>query len=476
MRIKTDPGSFKDPAGGVFYYADKVYRSVTYEFGQFYQGLVQSDFFQELIRSKYFIPTWPVDLSHDLFLTEKFGSETIYFEHEPIEFLTFPYEWPASMIVDAGILTLDLQTMLLQKNLSLKDATPYNIQFCYTQPLFIDLCSVIDASKNGIWIAYNQFCQTFLYPLLMFQLGAFRLNAIYLSHMDGLTLDETVRSLGFRPFLKHGLTIDYLIPALITKLKHLKVMDITKKSVSTSRTLSNSAEIQLHTVRRLRKWLNKMRPKKATSDWVNYMESCSYGDEEYRIKKQFIEDSLQKHHVEMILDLGCNIGDFSIIAAKHGHKVVALDSDYDCIDYLYDTSKANNYPILPLHMDISNPCPSIGWFNEERSSFLNRINGRFDCVFALALIHHLMITNRIPLIEIVRFFHYCTSRFLIIEYIGTSDMKFQELLKYRTETYNDFNMDDFEKVMSSKFALIRKEEMFYRERGMERCLYLMEKY
>jgi len=87
-----------------------------------------------------------------------------------------------------------------------------------------------------------------------------------------------------------------------------------------------------------------------------------------------------------------------------------------------------------------------------------------------------MITNRIPLIEIVRFFHYCTSRFLIIEYIGTSDMKFQELLKYRTETYHDFNIDDFEKVMSSKFALIRKEEMFYRERGMERCLYLMEKY
>ena len=127
------------------------------------------------------------------------------------------------MILDAAIHTLDLQITLLQTNLSLKDATPYNIQYHHTQPLFIDLCSLEKASENGIWIAYNQFCQMFLYPLLMFQVRSSTLGSIYLSNLDGLTLDETVQSLGFRPSWKYGLIFDYLIPALMIKLENLGI-------------------------------------------------------------------------------------------------------------------------------------------------------------------------------------------------------------------------------------------------------------
>jgi len=473
MRITSDPGSYKDPSGGVFYYKDKVCRWVADDTNQFYQNLVKSNLFQDLIQSKYFVPTSQIDPNHDECISNQYGNDATYFEHERIKFISFPYEWPASMILDAAIHTLDLQIILLQKELSLKDATPYNIQYHHAQPLFIDLCSLENASQNGIWIAYNQFCQTFLYPLLMFQFGSTTLRSIYLTHLNGLTLDETVQSLGSRPIWKYGLMFDYAIPALMTKFENLG-MPISKKTVSVSRTFENSIEIQLHTVRRLRRFLDRIRLARGVSKWAEYRKSCSYSDENYSQKKEFIESVLRSHHIKNVLDLGCNTGDISMLAAKKGLDVVALDSDPHCVDHLYRRSKDDHAPILSLCIDIANPSPSIGWFNRERPSFLDRVNGQFDCVFALALIHHLLIYNRTPLPQIVDLLRHCTSRFLIVEYVGPSDRMFQELLRYRSETYNDFTRGRFEVIMSQHFSIIRNEEIVDPVRAMDRCLYLME--
>ena len=163
-----------------------------------------------------------------------------------------------------------------------------------------------------------------------------------------------------------------------------------------------------------------------------------------------------------------------MLAAIKGLDVVALDSDPHCVDHLYRRSKDDHVPILSLCIDIANPSPSIGWFNRERPSFLDRVNGQFDCVFALALIHHLLIYNRIPLPQIVDLLRHCTSRFLIVEYVGPSDSMFQELLRYRSETYNDFTRGRFEVTMSQHFSIIRNEEIVDPVRAMDRCLYLME--
>ncbi len=474
-QIKNDPGSFKDPAGGVFFYNKKVYRSVAGDSAEFYQKLVGSDFFNELVSKKLFIPSRRVELCHDPIIMEKYGSQRSYFEHDLIELLTYPFEWSASMLIDAGIHTIDLQEKLLGRDLSLKDATPYNIQYNCSRPIFIDLCSVENSSTNGVWVAYNQFCQTFLYPLLMFEFNLCSFDSIFLSHMEGLTLDEIFGSLKFRPCWKHGLIIDYFLPSLFLKLKHYKILNIGKKPVATSRTVSNSSQIQMHTVKRLRKALKKISPRKITSEWIDYTRSCSYNDEEYRIKQNFIESFLHKFRPSKVLDLGCNVGDFSIMAAKHGCKVVALDSDHDCVNHLYNTSKEANYKILPLCIDIANPSPPIGWLNEERPSFLERISGKFDCVFALALIHHLIITHRIPLIEVYRFLHNITSNYLIIEYVGKEDKKFKELLFNRVENYNDFDISQFEKTASKYFSIQKKVELINQEKNLERCIYLMKK-
>jgi 2-polyprenyl-3-methyl-5-hydroxy-6-metoxy-1,4-benzoquinol methylase len=470
-----EPGSYKDPDGGIFYHKEKVYRWVNSGTGQFYQTLINGNFFKNLVDSHLFIPTWLANPNCKIpFIAEK-EIQTTYFEHERLERISFPYEWPFAMLKDAAFHTLDLQHLLLKEELSLKDATPYNIQFQFTQPLFIDLCSIENVSKNGIWIAYNQFCQMFLYPLLRFIFESSESKGLFLSHMDGLTLDETVRFSGLRPFFKYGMIIDYLIPAIITKLKKYNKTNLTKKSVITDRILNNSAEIQLHSIRRLKKIIKKMQLPNFRGEWKDYADSCSYDQNDYLNKKKFVERIFEEHEIKKVLDIVCNTGHFSIIAAQKNCHVVALDSDHDCVNSLYLLSKEKKYSILPLWIDISNPSPAIGWLNTERADFISRYEIYFDCVFALALIHHLMITHRIPLEEIAKLLRRFTSRFLVVEYIGPEDSMFLELLKYRNEDYSYFNMKYFEKMISDQFIMHKKTELIDQQRKMHRCLYFMER-
>jgi 2-polyprenyl-3-methyl-5-hydroxy-6-metoxy-1,4-benzoquinol methylase len=481
IAMQKEPGSFRDPAGGIFYQEKKVYRWVLNDSDQFYQTFVSSDFFQKLVRTNYFIPTWITDPNNNfLFNDPSFVTDPtckiVCFEHERLEFLSYPYEWTFAMLKDAAQHTLDLQQLLLHENLSLKDATPYNIQFRFTQPVFIDLCSIENMSRNGIWIAYNQFCQMFLYPLLKMTLNSSDSKAIFLSHLDGLTLDETVQSLGFRPFFKYGLLIDYLIPAFITILNRYKATNISeKRTVSINRSSKHSGDIQLHFIRRLKRTLRRIRLKASKNGWGNYAGTCSYGAQDSLIKSRFVEKILEINRIKNVLDIGCNSGRFSIMAAQKGCRVVALDSDHDCINSLYILSKEKKYSILPLWMSISNPSPAIGWRNTERSAFIKRYKDRFDCVFALALIHHLMITHRVPLAEIGKFFQQLTIRYLVVEYVGPRDIMFRKLLKYRQEDYTGFNQSSFEGTMSDQFSILEKSALIDDRAGMERCLYLMER-
>ena len=74
--------------------------------------------------------------------------------------------------------------------------------------------------------------------------------------------------------------------------------------------------------------------------------------------------------------------------------------------------------ILHLLLDLTNPSPGIGWENQERMSLLER--NPTDTVFALALIHHLAISNNLPLKKIADFLNkICSS--LIIEFIPKSN-------------------------------------------------------
>jgi hypothetical protein len=124
--------------------------------------------------------------------------------------------------------------------------------------------------------------------------------------------------------------------------------------------------------------------------------------------------------------------------------------------------------VLPLLVDLTNPSPGIGWACEERASFVDR--SQADVVLALALVHHLAISNNLPLSQIAEFLASIAGH-VIIEFVPKSDSQVQRLLATREDVFPGYNRDGFEAAVSKHFVIQRSDEI----RASERVLYLLAK-
>ena len=68
---------------------------------------------------------------------------------------------------------------------------------------------------------------------------------------------------------------------------------------------------------------------------------------------------------------------FSVLAAKSGARVVAIDSDPIVPGEVWRTAHKDELDVLPLLIDLTRPTPAIGWRNRECSGFLERARNAF---------------------------------------------------------------------------------------------------
>jgi ribosomal protein L11 methylase PrmA len=170
----------------------------------------------------------------------------------------------------------------------------------------------------------------------------------------------------------------------------------------------------------------------------------------------------------VVLDLGSNDGHFSRLISKKTKKVISLDTDPACVEKNYlENIKNNETNIVPLLIDLTNPSPGIGWQNEERPSFFERV--KVDTIVALALIHHLAISQNIPLDNLAAFFHK-KCHFLIIEFVPKSDSQVKRLLSVRDDIFPDYTRQVFESAFMKHFVVLDTMKID----DSERILYFME--
>ena len=118
-------------------------------------------------------------------------------------------------------------------------------------------------------------------------------------------------------------------------------------------------------------------------------------------------------------------------------------------------------------MDLANPTPSLGWSHQERDSLVAR--GPCDLGMALALLHHLAITNNTPLSHIASFFAR-TCRRLVVEWVPKSDPQVQRLLRGREDIFDGYHMDGFCGAFAPWFETIEQQAV-----GADgRVLFLMQ--
>lgn len=456
-------GSFRDPSGFVFSHDGRMFRAIDQAFDVLYREPRTSKAIQQLIDRQLLVKTWPVEDDHlRAIFQDNYSGFRCFLEHEKVPFISYPYEWSFSMLADAAIHTLRVQKELLSVGLSLKDATPYNIQFVQGKPVFIDITSIERPARLDIWFALGQFLRLFYYPLLLACRRGGDFRSYYLGSINGQSLEQVAAALG--PMAKYAPSnlLDVGLPLLLERRDSKK----TKKGVDSDKPVDmaaaeGNAQTQEFNLARLESKLKKLN-KKVTrthqSVWSDYTSICNYDDQATAKKKSLIAEFLESHKPSSVLDLGCNTGEYSRLATSHGCDVIAADFDPVAIDRLYSAikpgSENSSRAISPVILDLANPSPAIGYLNVERDSFLSRCPSQ--CVFALALIHHLLVSENMTLEAISRLFAVTTSQYLVLEFVPTNDSMFERLLRFRKSYFDDLNLDKCLNAFSKDFHLLQK--------------------
>lgn len=433
--------------------------------------------FQQLLDTESIIPTETVDEPTQAELREHEGlHDRFYLRHKKLWLISYPYEWTGAMLLDAARCTLTVQSTLMLHGFNLKDASAYNVQFDLDaggpKPVFIDIGSIEPMpDTGGVWVPYKQFLSHFLLPLTYYRNFEYEFKGTFMADLEGLDPELAYRLIGpVKRFIPPYLT-------LVTLPHWLRRWEVGRKPAQ-SRAKKKRSEIQQekelyilsHTVRSLRKKVERLGLGPRKSDWVEYEETNSYSLEASSEKEAFVRNVCREIQPETVLDIGSNTGKFSLMAAEQGSKVLALDTDAASLDRLYWKAQELGASVLPLRIDLANPSPGIGWKNQERAPFLERV-GQFDCVFALAVVHHLLIARGIPIQEIVDLLHRLTRRYLLVELIGPSDPMFQSLLRGRDALYSDISVQAQEQAFGRCFTTRQQQQLT----GTARSLYLLEK-
>ncbi|MCH7883538.1 SAM-dependent methyltransferase [Patescibacteria group bacterium] len=456
MKNEVLPSSFRDPAGFLFFRDGILYRQINPVYKEQYDHLIRSGLCKDLVDNGLLIPHGEVSL-------ERAQSRKAYkvIKPEIIPFLSYPYEWCFSQLKDAALTTLAIQKKALDFGMSLKDASAYNIQFKNGKPVLIDTLSFEKYREGHPWVAYRQFCQHFLAPLALMSFKDVRLNGLLKTFIDGIPLGLASSLLPLRTRFKPSLLSHIHFHA--KSQKHFADKPINTQNIKISffafRGLIDSLESAIQ----------KLQWQSHDAEWGGYYENTNYSSSAFQHKKALVSEFLDMFHPRVVWDLGAHIGLFSRIASNKGISTIAVDSNPASVEKNYLECKKNNEKnLLPLCMDITNPSPNIGWGNEERMSLLKR--GPADTMLVLALIHHLALSNNVPLDRIARFFSgLCNS--LIIEFVPKNDSQVKKLLATREDIFPNYTQQAFETAFSKYFTIRNSEKI----RDSERILYCMRK-
>lgn len=434
-------GSFRDPSGYVFDAGNEILRSINSLAFNGFEELWDRGVFQRLANTGLLIDTKRVEITPQLsgkLLGPRGEAPVGILRHPRVAFYSYPYEWTFAQLKEAALGHLDLQVAALDMGAVFSDATPYNMQPVNGRMQFIDVLSVRSYTDGEMWAGYNQFCRLFLLPLLFEAWNGIAFQPLLRGSLDGIKLSDAARGL---PFLKRWLTLNGLMHVTLhaaqeqsyAKKRNAPIDAVARPSMSRKRYRALLTE--------LRNWIASLESRRHRSYWNDYAVDNSYDKTSREAKHSFIARFVAEHSIRTLLDIGGNSGDYSITALDAGasHSVV-LDSDLDALDVAYMRSR-DKYPgLLPLVMDCSDPSPSLGWNQAERSGLLER--AKFDAVLALAVSHHLAIGRNIPPRSLVEWLVGLAPHG-VVEFVPKEDPMVKRMLTLREDVFHDYDEAHF---------------------------------
>ncbi|MFL1011266.1 class I SAM-dependent methyltransferase [Flavisericum labens] len=448
--------SFRDPSGYIFVDNGVVKRRIEPIYFDQYKALKKRGLYKKLFSAGLLVE------HNELHST----STEIIIQPEQIPFITYPYEWSLNQYKEAALLTLRIQKFCLDNDMSLKDASAFNVTFHNGKATFIDTLSFDFYHENEPWRAFKQFVSHFLGPLLLAKYHGAPMLQLMSAFIDGIPVKVLASMLPSKtkinPFI-------YSNVHLLAKYENNFKDDYQGKT----KTSSLSKKSQLNIIKSLYNFIKKI-DLKESSEWGDYYSKVNYTESAFIQKSKIINSWVESLNVKTLIDIGGNDGTFVRQISSDLDQVLVCDIDNNAVNFNYNTLKANGEThITPFVLDVLSPSPAIGFNNKERQSFLERIKAfKPELTMALAVIHHMSLSGNIPFEMSAKFFA-SFSKYLIIEFPKRDDSWVKRLLNSKREFkehFDFYNIKSFEEVYTGHFSIVEKVEI----NDSERVMYLLK--
>jgi SAM-dependent methyltransferase len=374
--------------------------------------------------------------------------------------VSYPYEWPANMYKDAVLFHLGLFAELDAAGLTLKDALPNNILFDHAKPVFVDFLSLVPRERlreavflgaAGYADARFAVAQKMLLPYMILPL-LFMARGEYSIARDLLS-SRSCNCEGKPPSWLE-LIAPHRRPTRSWLRSYVRSLGVAAELLP-ARYLARSRgpEAFLSLVRRL---VDRVRSLEVTPPLSAYSYYYDEKKEELSFdhpdafppKQKAVHEILRAKGPRTVLDLGANTGWYSVLAAREGASVIALEEDESCTDILYRRAKRQNLRILPLKLsfgeltrEIRGAAALAGASGPLYRAGADRLGA--DLVLVLGLLHHLVLGEGRPLGEVFATLSRLARKTLVVEFVSLEDDKIREdpaffpsLRSFDATTYN----------------------------------------
>jgi ribosomal protein L11 methylase PrmA len=446
----AEAGSFRDPAGRVFRFESRVFRTVRPPAAADYAAVRASGLLERWIGRGDAVATSEVAPE---ILGAAAGDAVHVLEHAPVPVVSYPYEWPFALLRSAALLHLDLQLEALDAGFAFSDASAYNIQFHGVRPVLIDVLSLRRYREGEHWIGHRQFCEQFLNPLLLRALLGVPYQAWYRGELEGVPTAALGLLLPLRRLLSWNLLAHVVLPARAQRRALARGGEAEIARVR-GRRLPKSAYRGL--LVQLRSWIARLEPRDAgRTAFTDYEREHSYAEGEEAAKRAFVGAFVERARPGLLVDLGCNTGAYAELALERGaRRVLGFDVDHGALEAACARARARNLDFLPLFLDAANPSPGQGWGGVERMRVEARLEA--DAVLALALVHHLAIGRNLPLPEVVAWIVGLAPRG-VIEFVHKTDPTVRTMLALREDVFADYHEEAFRAALLRVARIERAE-------------------
>jgi len=453
MNLKIEASSFRDNKGHVYLQGDKVYRTVMPCAVDDFDKVRHNGFIHSLIDNDLLLQEQQVSKEC---LGELSNNASYLLQHPKLSFISYPYEWPFSALKAAALLHLDIHLRALEQDVHLSDSSAFNIQFLGITPIFIDHLSFRPYKAGEFWLAHRQFCQQFLNPLLLTAWAGLPYQPWYRGNMQGISTVDIAKCLPWYRKLSWRSFTQVVLQGKLQQSSRQKALSKLKP-----RQLPKAVLCKM--LKDLKHWIECLEfPNSKASQWQDYERENNYSVCQEQEKQKFVEQFVKFCNPTMLWDFGCNSGRYAEIALVAGaKKVIGFDADLTVLEQAYERAKQKALDFQPLYLDFSDPSPAQGWAGQERKSLLAR--GPADALLALALVHHVVLVQNIPLTYFLDWLLQLAPCG-VIEFVPKTDPMVQLMLQLREDIFVDYSEENFINSIQQKAKIIKKQRLSGSER------------